>query len=96
MEGEIAMENIHYTDSDSKIVQGKKQDIINRYGKEWTIREQGRGNGNWLLTKRSDIVVDGKSYRNFVLKYYNRQRLTYNLYEQFIQDVKKGKIKLRE
>ena len=88
------MANIQYINSDSKIVQGKTQDIINRYGREWTIREQGRGNGNWLLTKRSDIVVDGKSYRSFVLTYYNRERLTYNLYEQFRADVEKGKINL--
>lgn len=86
------MKNIQYIKSDSKIVQGKRQDIFNRYGKEWTIREEGRGNGNWLLTKRSDIVVDGKSYRSFVLKHYNRERLTNNLYKQFKEDVEKGKI----
>ena len=85
---------IVYIPSESMSVQGKKDEIYKRYGKDWNIREQGGGNGNWLLTRKSDVLVDGKSYRSFVLKYYNRERLTYNLYEQFRADVEKGKINL--
>ena len=88
------MANIQYINSDSKIVQGKTQDIINRYGREWTIREQGRGNCNWLLTKRSDIVVDGKSYRTFVLEHYGKSKLTAKLVDKFREDVANSKIKL--
>lgn len=63
---------IEYVESDSMSVQGKSNDVYRRYGKEWNIREQGRGNGNWLLTKKSDILVDGRSYRSFVLEHYGK------------------------
>lgn len=61
---------IVYIPSESMSVQGKKDEIYKRYGKDWNIREQGGGNGNWLLTRKSDVLVDGKSYRTFVLESY--------------------------
>ena len=61
---------IVYIPSESMSVQGKKDEIYKRYGKDWNIREQGGGNGNWLLTRKSDVLVDGKSYRTFVLEHY--------------------------
>ena len=42
---------IVYIPSESMSVQGKKDEIYKRYGKDWNIREQGGGNGNWLLTR---------------------------------------------
>ena len=51
---------IVYIPSESMSVQGKKDEIYKRYGKDWNIREQGGGNGNWLLTRKSDVLVDGK------------------------------------
>ena len=81
-----------YIESQSMSVQGKKDEIIRRYGKEWNIREQGRGNGNYLLTKKSDVLVDGKSYRSFVLEYYGKTKLTQKLVEKFKEDVKNGKV----
>ena len=72
---------IVYIPSESMSVQGKKDEIYKRYGKDWNIREQGGGNGNWLLTRKSDVLVDGKSYRTFVL-------------DKFREDVANGKIKL--
>ena len=75
-------------------VQGKEDEIYKRYGKEWNIREQGNGNGNWLLSKKSDILVDGKSYREFVLEYYGKLRLTRKLYDRFVEDVKSKKVML--
>ena len=57
--------NINFVESQSITVQGKANEIYKKYGKEWSIREQGGGNGNWLLTKKSDVLVDGKSYRDF-------------------------------
>lgn len=70
---------IRYVESESMSVQGKRDEVYRRYGKEWNIREQGGGNGNWLLTKKSDVLVDGRSYRSFVLEHYGESRLTQKL-----------------
>lgn len=86
--------NIKYFESESMSVQGKRGDVYRKYGEEWNIREQGGGNGNWLLTKKSDILVDGRSYRSFVLEHYGKSRLTQKLVDRFIEDLKNGKVKL--
>lgn len=75
-------------------VQGKWADIVKRYGKDWSIKQLGGGNGNWLLTKKSDVLVDGKSYRDFILDYYGKSKLTKKLYDKFCDDAESGKIKL--
>lgn len=51
---------IYYIPPESSTVQGKESAIYKKYGKEWSIRPLGNGNGNFLLTKRSDIRIDGK------------------------------------
>ena len=76
---------IVYIPSESMSVQGKKDEIY---------REQGGGNGNWLLTRKSDVLVDGKSYRTFVLEHYGKSKLTAKLVDKFREDVANGKIKL--
>lgn len=86
--------SVEYVPSESMTVQGKSNDIYKRYGKEWNIREHGGGNGNWLLTKKSDVLVNGISYRSFVLDHYGKSRLTENLVDQFRKDIANGKIKL--
>lgn len=85
---------IVYIPSESMSVQGKKDEIYKRYGKDWNTREQGGGNGNWLLTRKSDVLVDGKSYRTFVLEHYGKSKLTAKLVDKFREDVANGKIKL--
>ena len=80
---------IVYIPSESMSVQGKKDEIYKR-----NIREQGGGNGNWLLTRKSDVLVDGKSYRTFVLEHYGKSKLTAKLVDKFREDVANGKIKL--
>ena len=85
---------IRYVKSDSITVQGKQAEIFKKYGKEWKIQEQGGGNGNWLLTKKSDILVDGKSYRSFVLEHYGKSKLTENLANKFRDDLINGVIQL--
>ena len=85
---------IRYIESESRSVKGKENEIYMKYDKEWHIEEKGKGNGNWLLTKSSDIMVDDVSYKEFVLDYYNRARLTRKLAERFIQDVESGIIQL--
>lgn len=85
---------INYVPSKSMSVQGKRDEIYKRYGKEWNIKVQGGGHGNWLLTKKSDVLVDGKSYRSFVLEHYGKSSLTENLADKFREDIKNGKIEL--
>lgn len=85
---------IYFVPSASMPVQGKYNEIIKKYGKEWNIREEGKGNGNWLLTKKSDVLVDGKSYRYFVLDHYGKSKLTKKLVDKFCEDVKNGKVKI--
>ena len=77
---------IVYIPSESMSVQGKKDEIYKRYGKDWNIREQGGGNGNWLLTRKSDGT--------FVLEHYGKSKLTAKLVDKFREDVANGKIKL--
>ena len=83
---------IVYIPSESMSVQGKKDEIYKRYGKDWNIREQGGGNGNWLLTRKSDVLVDGKSYRTFVLEHYGKSKLTAKLVDKLREDVANGAI----
>lgn len=85
---------IRFIPSDSRTVQGKRDEVYKRYGNEWSIRPQGMGNGNWLLTKKSDILVDGESYRSFVLEHYGRAKLTENLANKFHEDLMSGVIQL--
>lgn len=85
---------VRYIPSDSRTVQGKREDVFKRYGNEWKITPQGGGNGNWLLTKKSDILVDGQSYRSFVLEHYGRAKLTESLAKKFQEDLLSGAIKL--
>lgn len=85
---------ITYITSESRTVQGKRAEIYRKYGNEWNIKEQGGGNGNWLLTKKSDVLVDGKSYRNFVLNHYGKSRLTEKLVDMFREDLTNGTIEL--
>ena len=83
---------IEYVESESMSIQGKREEIYRKYGKEWNIREQGRGNGNWLLTKKSDVLVNGKSYRSFVLEHYSESKLTKKLVDRFRKDVNNGEV----
>ena len=43
---------IRYVESESMSVQGKRDEVYKRYGKEWNIREQGGGNGKKRCTCR--------------------------------------------
>ena len=86
--------NIRYIESQSNTVQGKEIEIRRKYGKEWKITPLGGGNGNWQLSKHSDVLVDGVSYRDFVLEYYHKDKLTKGLFEQFRKDLEDGNIEL--
>ena len=87
---------MRYIKSDRKYAQGKRNEIYRQYGSEWTIRERGGGCGNWSLTKKSDVIVNEKSYRDFILNYYGKAKLTQNLFEKFKTDVENGKINLEK
>lgn len=88
------MSQVIFISSESKSVQGKSHEIYKKYGKEWNIQERGGGGGNWLLTKKSDVLIDGKSYRNFVLGHYSKSILTENLVNEFKKDLANGTIEL--
>ena len=95
-EGGILMPSIVYERSDSMTVQGKQDEVFRKYGKKWHISELGGGNGNWLLKKRADVLVDGISRRRFVLDYYQREKLTEKLVEKFRKDVENGVISMEQ
>lgn len=81
---------IVYIPSESMSVQGKKDEIYKRYGKDWNIREENREEvTKWLLTRKSDVLVDGKSYRTFVLEHYGKSKLTAKLVDKFHENCSK-------
>ncbi len=84
--------NIEYISSGKIEVQGSKSEIFKKYGKEWHIREQGFGNGNWLLIKKSNVLINNKSYRKEVLKYYGREKLTKKLVNRLCKEIEDGHI----
>lgn len=86
---------IRYVESESMTVQGKQDEVFRKYGSSWKISQQGGGHGNWLLTRKSDVLVDGKSCRGIILDHYNKVKLTRKLFERFCDDLKSGKIKLK-
>ena len=79
-----------YIESQSMKVQGKLEDIKKRYGKEWKIR--ALGNGNWLLTKKSDVLIKGVSHRDEILELYHKTSLTRSLFERYCHDIETGKV----
>lgn len=85
---------VRFIPSQRMSAQGKQSEIYKKYRKKWNIRKLGGGNGNWLLTKKSDILVDGKSYRSFVLEHYGKAKLTENLANKFREDLINGVIQL--
>lgn len=90
------MMSIVYIESESMSVQGTADSIYKRYGKDWNIKELGKGNGNWLLSRKSDVFIDGKSYRSAVLSFYGKTKLTRKLVDEFQKDIDNGKIKVHE
>ena len=79
-----------YIESQSMKVQGKANDIYKRYGKEWNIK--ALGNGNWLLTKKSDALINGVSHRKKILELYHKTSLTRSLFERYCHDIETGKV----
>ena len=85
------MYSVVYQASESMEVQGSHDEVMKKYGKEWRIKPLGNGNGNWLLTKNSDILINGKSYRAEILAYFSREKLTEKLAEKIENDLHNGK-----
>lgn len=83
---------IIYINSDQRTVQGKYDKVKKEYGKEWNIIPHGSGHGNWLLIKKSDVCINGKSCRDFVLKHYDTNRLTKSLAYRLYKDLEEGTI----
>ena len=88
--------NYYYINAYSTTKQGKREEIYQKYYPEWHIRELGKGNGNWILTKQSNVIVNGIRCREFVLDHYGKQKLTENLSNKFRQDLENGNIQLQD
>ena len=86
--------DICFVESQSMTVQGSWEKVVKNYGRQWHIKPFGGGCGNWLLTKPSDVLVDGVSYRSSILDYYEATRLTHKLFERFVADVEAGRFPL--
>ncbi len=85
--------DIKYIEFKQEIVKATENEISQNYGPEWNILRLGKSS-NWLVTRQSDILVNGKSYRDFVLKYYDTSKLSAKIFEKFKKDLAKGRIKL--
>ena len=48
-----------YVSGDSMSVQGSWRDVRDAYGDNWNISKLGGGHGNWLLTIKSDLLING-------------------------------------
>ena len=81
-----------YIESQSMKVQGKWEDIKKRYGDDWKKDALGNGNGNWLLTKKSDALINGVSHRKKILERYHKTCLTRSLFERYCHDIETGKV----
>lgn len=75
---------IVYVPSERKRDQGKYSEVARR-NKGCRITELGGGYGNWICYKEADVLVDGRSFRDAVLEYYNKEKLTENLVDRFRQ-----------
>ena len=83
---------VSFRQGESMVAQGKRDEVKKMYGKGMHQSELGKGNGNWLFTKRADVTVNGISCRDFVLDHYGRDKLTDKLAEKFADDLESGKI----
>ena len=85
---------VQYVPSESFSFQGNDTEVQRRRRQGYNVKPLGGGGGNWLATKRSDVLVNGESYREFVLDHYRRDKLTETLAKQFEQDLNTGKVTL--
>lgn len=83
---------IEYVESESDTVQGTYAEVKRKYGRDWHIREHGNGNGNWLITKNSKILINGENFKVQILEHYGQERMTKKLFKTFCNDVRSGKI----
>lgn len=87
--------SMKYIRSENFTVQAPKDEVYTKYvGNGYTVKPEGKGNGNWIVSKKGDVLVDGISQREFILEYYNRKRFTESLAMKFMQDVEDGNIEL--
>lgn len=86
--------SVFYQNSEQMQVQGSKQDVIRRYGKTWTIAPLGGGNGNWILSRPADILINGISCKDKILMFYGRSRVSEKLAQQVAADLQSGKVSL--
>ncbi|HQB32643.1 MAG TPA: hypothetical protein PLI19_04860 [Erysipelotrichaceae bacterium] len=86
--------DFNYVEFKQEIVQGTESEIRQKYGEGWFVLRLGFSKKYWLVTRQSDITVNGKSYRDFALSFYKEKKLTAKLFEKFKKDVAKGRIRV--
>lgn len=74
------------------VVHGDFRDIYKRLSCEWAIIPLG--DDKWNLYRPKDIVVNGESYRSYVLNLYKQKELTDSLIDRFCKDIESGKVKI--
>jgi len=88
-----------YEDSSSISHQGNRQSIQSYLNNGYFIKEDR--NGFWLLIKPATITVwldDSNGERHHfnmkqdILNYYNKQRISYKLFQKFVEDARSDKI----
>ena len=67
--------DIKYIEFKQAIVKGTESEISEQYGEGWIVLRLGKSS-NWLVTRPSDILVDGESYRDFALRFYDATELS--------------------
>lgn len=90
--------NIEYVESDTIRKQGKHSDIEGYLKRGYIVTDERQG--NWVLTRNANVIVTLKSdtcvsqfyMKNDILNYYNRERISAKLIDDFEKDVESGKI----
>lgn len=92
----------YYEKSESIKFQGNNPKVHKMYEEKYNVNDLGKGNGNYIATKNSDIIIcvesngitKNYSCRNFILKNYKKDKLTKGLFNKFIKDLENNKINL--
>lgn len=84
---------VRYIESENFIIHGKKEKV-KKYLEDEDYNVRSYGNGTYRITKKSNVLVDGISFREQVLQFYERCNLTEKLASDFTDDISEEKIKI--
>lgn len=89
---------VRYVPSDKIELQGKQKDIEKYLRQGYHVQEER--NGYWVLTKNVQVLMtltnstctNTFNIKEDVLSYYNKQRISNSMVNQFENDINSGKI----